>query len=437
MGGGSQKILDRVTALAALGWTVHLASLETGAAHRLNVPLELPDTVRVHRGIGHEAEDLQAFLEEQAGVDILWLVGVGVLNTVAPALQESGMTARLVLETDDLHGNGLHAMEQYLRRRVGQRKERALLLEEARAELKNAWLCPYLVCGDEKQAQLLRDLGYRNVKQLRPLRREQIAPSAAGSFQERKGLLFALPLHHAGDAGHDAFDWLALHVLPRLRKILGQDVPVWVGSYHAPEINLSIYGRFAALENLTSQLEYEELLSCCRVVVAPGRIVSGEVRELYDAARHSLPSIVTPEVMVRMGWQGGKQCVVASQHDPAEFAQKLAELYEGETLWEDIARQSHEWAQNWAEGSEALEAFLMDVLEGVALSGQEAALVPVRVGQKETYFSPAPLRLGPTALAPVRENPVEEEEPQEEIVPKKRLGVSLEEDWMPPRGGKS
>ncbi|QDH15835.1 glycosyltransferase [Oecophyllibacter saccharovorans] len=435
-GGSSRKLLRRLRLLQADGWAVEVAGLNPVTGQGLAKALDFPGNVRLHDGIG----SVHDFLQSRKDVSLVWFCGTAALERTAPALQALGLEARCVLETENLKGQGLQAMEDYLRRRVGLQDDRARLAVETRAELHNAWLCQAVVCSDREQTTLLQQLGY-DAFQLEDVPSEtEVSPAQPVGWEPRDGLLFALPVHEAGDAGHDALNWFCLEVLPHLQKVLGREVPVYIGSYRNPTVALEDYGRFGAITGLQGSALPEELLKRCRVVIAPGRVVSAQVGELVEAASAGVPIVTTPQLAQRMGWEAERECKIGSQDEGADFARKILALYQDEREWQALSAGARRWARDRQASqtvTRQLETVLATVMEQKPSPRCALAVTP---SPAERAFAPAPLRLGkkqPSAPAESQalaaELPGEQEEEIEEeveIIPPRRLGVSLAEGWQ-------
>lgn len=444
-GGSARRLLGRVQALRALGWQVTVAGLAARAGSRLDLFLAYPADVTLIDGVA----DLEAFFTCQAAErSVVWFFGLKTFEKSAPVFRARALQTGLVLEIEGMDGQGLPAMEASLRRWVGLQNDPQRLLREGASDLRDAWLCQCLVTGDDAQARLLRDLGYGNVWVL-PVSTEGKFTGDFPPFEERKGILFPLPVYQSGDAGHDAFDWFCLEVLPLLRQKFDKDIPVWFGGYRHSAVDLDVYGRFAALEGLGAPKENESLLAQCRVVVGPGRIVSAQVRELAEAAQAGLPGVVSPIVMERMKWNADKECLEGSTQDPRNFAEQLIRLYTDRSLWEKISTQARAWAATLGE-PERTQVLLKKILE-TALGAQAPAASPVL---RPRRFAPAPLHLGPAvqvaakaqtakkaatardraqAQAQDRESGLETEKEGDPVL-RTRLGVALDESWSLPSG---
>nr|WP_237442342.1 glycosyltransferase [Saccharibacter sp. 17.LH.SD] len=321
-------------------------------------------------------------------------------------------------------------MENHLRRLVGNQDDRARLRQEAAEELSAAWICQCIIAGDEAEVQLLNELGYDAVKLLPPV---AVKPAWEGDreFSERHGLFFPLPIYRSGDAVHDGFDWFCLQVVPHLNDFLPADVPVWVGTYHNPAINLSFYERFVVLEGLSSPKQSREaLMQQCRVMVAPTRAFATQPLEVVEGAAYGLPSVVSAPLMESLHWTDREECFNGGFNDARRFAQAIAELYQNEEFWKHVQTKARERVEKENTLARFREVFA-DILS--LASGAAPMSFDQSLGHEqplERRFAPAPLQCRPIGGRAHEEkksglvSSEEEEESEKQELPT-RLGVQL------------
>lgn len=432
-GGPTRRIMQQIEAFRWLGWRVLAVGLDRGDEDRLVVPHDYPADVECWRGV----RDFPAFLRErQMEVKILWLGGTDVLSRLGPVLASGDCDFRdkaLVLDTVSQKGVGLRAVEEHMRRLVGVVDRPEILMRDARAELDHAWLCQGIITGDAQETALLRQLGYGNVMHL-PYAVSLRPSLAEDDFARRRGILFPLSIYRAGDAGHDGFDWFCLSVMPDMRRHFGEDIPVGVGEYHHPVVDLGFYERLASLEGLAGKSALSTMMQQCRVLADPSRVPSRQATEVLEAAGQGIPAVLSSPQLERLGWKDGEEALDGGFNDPKRFAGQLIRLYEEPELWNGLRNRAYEAVRKKHDDSHLHEAFgrfvetLFDRSNRIERPFVEESTFRRRV------FAPAPLRITLKAVAEPSSadgaaGDQENAESEDEFMPlPTHLGVTLPEE---------
>jgi len=101
----------------------------------------------------------------------------------------------------------------------------------------------------------------------------------------------------------------------------GSDRAVWLASIAGA--NVDIEGSIAYVAALFGRV---------RVFVAPTRYGAGIPVKVVDAVRHGVPVVATSLLAEQLGWQHGRELLVAD--DAEAMAQACVALHQDERLWE-------------------------------------------------------------------------------------------------------
>jgi O-antigen biosynthesis protein len=165
-------------------------------------------------------------------------------------------------------------------------------------------------------------------------------PSVSGRpYALREDLLFVGTGEHLPNS--DALEWLMDEILPLLRGRLPRARALVVGSWSASDQR-----RFerSGLEvaGCVSDDELERLYAAARLVIAPLRFGAGVKGKVVEALSHGVPTVTTP--VGAEGLPGVERCVAIAR-DAREFAQRVAEIYEDEALWQRMSVRSLDYAK--------------------------------------------------------------------------------------------
>ncbi|MXV35925.1 MULTISPECIES: glycosyltransferase [unclassified Saccharibacter] len=428
-GGASRRIFHQIDAFLQNNWFVTIVGLENGEEDHLTVALDYPPTVECLLGDDAVAPLLT---QRRGAVQLLWLNGAQTLTKIAPILrQDPSVVESVVLDTVTQEGGGLRAMEAHLRRLVGANDDQERLKRETASELSDAWMCQYIIAGDVAEEQLMRRLGFENVWLLPPVGMPLRRDVQQRGFHERSGLLFPLCIMRSGDAVHDGFDWFCLHVASYLKRHLSEDVPLWIGGYHHPSVDVRFYERFVALEGLSQPVPDHVLMEHCRVLVAPTRVLATQSSEIVEGAAYGIPSVMNSSQLEALQWEDRQEGLNGGFNDPQRFAQAVIDVYQNEDLWLSVQNHAYQKVSSENRLADFRQSF-DDLLACVLGERTEEKMVSSCVRRSETRrFSPAPLRLRPEPISEGEEHPVsshdaEESEDGEPDAPlQTRLGVEL------------
>jgi glycosyltransferase involved in cell wall biosynthesis len=156
--------------------------------------------------------------------------------------------------------------------------------------------------------------------------------AAEPGFADRSGFLFVGPVYDDDFPNGDALIWFADEILPRIRAAGRADSSLTVvGTVLGPEVEARADGRLVLRGALP---ELRDEYARARVFVAPIRIAAGLPLKVLDAAAHGVPSVITPVLARCLGWDHGREALVAET--PAEFAAACLQLHADTDLWNRI-----------------------------------------------------------------------------------------------------
>ena len=155
----------------------------------------------------------------------------------------------------------------------------------------------------------------------------------------------------------DAAEWLALYVVPPLRKLIPACRIVFAGE--CPDWMYS-FGKLHGIEVTGAIDDLGEVLDARSVVILPIRAGSGTIIEVIDAWARGVPVVATSRAVEGLDARDGEDVLVAD--DPAEFAARCSmaarypELraklagngrarYEAEFTWPGIGDELVTWLQ--------------------------------------------------------------------------------------------
>ena len=127
-------------------------------------------------------------------------------------------------------------------------------------------------------------------------------------FKQRDGLLFVGALRDEGSPNVDSLLWFLINVFPLLEQAIpGIQLNV-VGDNSAP--SLATISKPSI--NFTGRLDsIDQMYNSCRVFIAPTRFAAGIPHKVHEAAAKGLPSVTTALLAKQLGWQDGKELLIA------------------------------------------------------------------------------------------------------------------------------
>ena len=328
-GSGFVRSADLVGAMVELGWAVSVLGMERSRFHLAAQFADLPDTVEVLHD--HGAAEVAGLLDARAGFyDVIWIARTHNLHRLRPILERSfvGLARRpaIVLDTEAVAALRGQAQARLTAPAVAFDLDQALT-----AELRDAEICRHVVAVSAAEAALLRRCGLPSVSVIGHSRAPAPTPRP---FAARGGMLFLGAMHEPGAPNHDALDWFATAVLPRIETALRWETRLTVAGYLGPGVDLSAYRDHPRISLRGPVAALAPLYDAHRVFVAPTRFAAGLPYKLHEAASFGLPIVATGLLARQLGWE---DALLAAEADDAEgFAAAVVRLYRDPSLWERL-----------------------------------------------------------------------------------------------------
>lgn len=153
-------------------------------------------------------------------------------------------------------------------------------------------------------------------------------------FDARRDMLFVGPLLEPTTPNADSILWFATYVLPRLRGLAGDSAAprlICVGDCRIDDLkthpDIDLVGKVADLAPYFDR---------ARIFVAPTRFSAGLPIKLLTAAAYGVPAVATPPLVAQLGWQDGRDILAAPAEDGEAFAAACWRLYNDSGLWQNL-----------------------------------------------------------------------------------------------------
>ncbi len=186
-----------------------------------------------------------------------------------------------------------------------------------------------IVTVSESEATEFKKRGYKNVYVLG----HQVEPHLGkAAFENRHGILFVGAIHDDDCPNADSVEWFVKHVWPSLERRLPKDISfVVAGTNKSKKIRALASSQIHVLGRVP---DLRDLYNKCRLFVAPTRYSAGIPYKVHEAAAAGIPICATNLIARQLGWQGGKEIMVADSAE--DFAAQCLKLYTDQQLWEDV-----------------------------------------------------------------------------------------------------
>jgi GT2 family glycosyltransferase len=159
-----------------------------------------------------------------------------------------------------------------------------------------------------------------------------------GGFADRTRIVFLGAIHQEDAPNADSVRWFAQDILPGIRRVLDPDMRLTVvGMNRAPSV-AALDGTALDLRGMVDDLR--AALADARVMVVPTRLGAGIPHKVHQAAALGIPMVVTQLIADQLGWQDGREVLVAD--DGAAFAAAVVRLYRDPELWDRLRRTALE-----------------------------------------------------------------------------------------------
>lgn len=286
----------------------------------------LPNTIEVILESGHD--ELQSFLETRKNfyqyVVVSRVHNMEFFNHCLSLDPDLLGEARIIYDAE-----AVSAPREILRMEfLGEAMSAQEQVELIEKELQQSKLAEKIVAVSNNEAEIFKRHGYSDTVVLG----HTIASKPGNNgFSQRSGLLFVGALRDEGSPNVDSLLWFLINVFPLLEQAIPDIKLNVVGDNSAPSLatinkdNINFTGRLDSIE---------EMYNLSRVFIAPTRFAAGIPHKIHEAAAKGLPCVTTALLAQQLGWQDGKELLVADT--PAAYAAQCIKLYQDEGLWQDV-----------------------------------------------------------------------------------------------------
>ena len=347
---GSYAVLQEIRIMQSLGYKVTF--MPENLAHMGSYTTEL-EKQGVEVIAAPFYTSTRQFLEDRASeFDVFYIVRYHVVNNVVRTIRELVPTAKIIMNTCDLH------YLRYLRRGISQKSEEGL--EESRKvrdeEFEAMRSVDVVLCYNETEIAIVEAASEGKIKvQKCPWVLDIPAETPAGR-DTRKGLSFLGSFQHHPNV--EGLEWFANTVMSEL-------------AISRPDILLSVYGsrmndqiKGLASSNIDTVGFVENVNDAYdshRVFVAPLLSGAGLKGKVLSALAHGIPCIISPIAAESTGLRDTIDCFIAET--PTEWVEKIIRLYDDPTIWErfrqnglDLARERFSFEKGRSQMRAAYEA---------------------------------------------------------------------------------
>jgi glycosyltransferase involved in cell wall biosynthesis len=216
-------------------------------------------------------------------------------------------------------------------RRLSEPQKRAMLRQELHI-VKSA--DAVITVSERERDVIVRETGHHRVIVWGHARDVQ-APEMP--FSKRRDLLFVGGFLQGHPPNTDAVMHFAHDVFPAIQRRLPDCRFVIVGS-EPPDVVRRLASPHIVVAGYVDALE--EYYEKCRVFVVPLRFGAGISLKLIEAMSQGIPAVVTEVGATGLGLEDRREAMIA--RDDGEFVDKVAELYEDETLWAAVQRAAQD-----------------------------------------------------------------------------------------------
>ncbi|MCY9664840.1 glycosyltransferase [Paenibacillus alginolyticus] len=177
---------------------------------------------------------------------------------------------------------------------------------------------------------------------------------ATPNFQERMDLLFVGGFAHKPNI--DAVKWFLEEVFPLILQNMN-DLKIYIVGSNPPDEILSYHSNNITITGFVSDDELNNYYRKSKIVVVPLRYGAGVKGKVVEALYHQVPIVTTS-----IGAEGlpNIESYLLTCNDPQEFAQKVLELYNNDTLLTQYSRNSYNYVQKYFSVESVLSTISLD-----------------------------------------------------------------------------
>ncbi len=327
LGSGFPRSRDILQALVSLNYCVTFYPLNFPEESWKDVYKDIPKVVEVvlNQGIG----GLEEFLYHRAHFyDLIFISrphNMEILNLILKRHPQWFEKSQIIYDAEAI----------YALREVSQRQTRGKSVSQneidwlVKTEIKLAEKADAIVTVSEQERKHFTETGLTSVYTLGHTVDLKPTPK---KFEERTGIVFVGAIHDIDSPNADSIFWFAKEILPLLQEIIGKELKFTIAGFNKCQEVWDLQSD--SLQVLGQVESLEEIYNRARVFVAPTRFAAGIPFKVHHAAAYGLPVVTTSIIASQLGWQDQQEVLVGD--DPKSFAEKCAEVYTDQKIWETL-----------------------------------------------------------------------------------------------------
>ncbi len=267
--------------------------------------------------------------------DFIIVCRVSLMSTVYDTLRTAAPAAKLIFDTVDLH-HVRESQEADISKSASMMKQAQITKEKEYAlidKCDETW-----VVSETERAALAADFygkTIRRISNIHPLR------VATLNFSDRSNLLFAGNFRHPPN--QDGLQWFLETAWPIIHA-KRPDVILNIAGASAPE-NLKKISANMNVVFLGHVADIENQIDLSRINIAPLRYGAGAKGKISQAIASGLPTIATTVAADGMCLTDQTSVLIAD--DAENFAAKILDLYENESLWNSLSKNGYGVAEQY------------------------------------------------------------------------------------------
>ncbi|MGE4055884.1 MAG: glycosyltransferase, partial [Vicinamibacterales bacterium] len=267
-----------------------------------------------------------------ADFDVVILCRAHFAAKYLSVVRSAGRRPFTIFDTVDLH----HLREERMAVLEGDASLRAAAARTREVEVSVMQACDMVWVTSTHEQQVLSTYSalppVEVVPNIHEIRNDVAGPGG------RRHLLFIGGFRHPPN--EDAVVYFVEQVLPLVTKQLRTAQLLVVGSNASPRIQNLASSEVAILGHVS---DVAALFDTCRVSVAPLRYGAGVKGKVSQSLAWGLPVVTTPIGAEGLGLVDREHAMIAQ--DPAEFAERIIELYHDDGLWRKLSENGRRHVQ--------------------------------------------------------------------------------------------
>ncbi len=165
-----------------------------------------------------------------------------------------------------------------------------------------------------------------------------VKKSVAG-FIARKDILFVGSFLASNGPNDDAILYFVREIWPSIQRQL--NCKLYIVGINPPDVVKILASESIIVTGFVQNIE--EYYNQCRVFIVPHRYAAGIPLKLIEAMSKGIPAVVSEIIAVQLRLTDGQEVFIAK--NSSEFAEKIIQLYQNESLWERLQQKSIEYVQ--------------------------------------------------------------------------------------------